>query len=228
MINKIKRANEIFYLANRLNRLGFNFIINSIYILVLSFAINLHADNFEGTVTINNSTDYGFKPINSKQVFTITSENYEVLKQFHRLSEGDFISFTASYNVNLKNNLNISSINYVGLFALQGLWKSDDYLCYEFVGFTTFYVYPANILNQCMISSQVRSIPNFLNPYTQKYTYVIDPSILTIEAESWTMLISSNTKDYFGELKVVNSNRLEIRLSDSETGSILRTIILRR
>lgn len=172
------------------------------------------ADTFRGKIDRiqNRFTIYDNK---SHHRYELNLTSSVAQQQMNRLDDGDYVAVSASVNVNNPNLLDVISIDFVGLSVLIGAWKSNDGLCYNFIGYTTFNVYVQPKGLDCDNVSP-------LVPLT-KYTYFINP-----DSNEWNMLISSKENQLFGRLKINNSKSIEIQLLDSETNAILGTVILRR
>lgn len=183
-----------------------------ILILFLSFSAFAY-ENIKGRIKKINET---YLLVTKNQIaYTLSFNNFVSLKQISRLTNGDFASVTAALDSNSINKLNVSSVDYVGLAVLNGIWRSNANLCYEFSSFTRLFVYTPNKQNECVRSNDPFQVT--------KYTFFINPDV-----QAWNMLISSANSDFVGELKIINNSHIEIMLFDSETAVILGTIVLRR
>ncbi len=140
-------------------------------------------------------------------------------QQIDRLGAGDYVSVTATVDEHNSNHIHVNSVNYVGLKTLLGTWKSEINLCYEFTGFTTFYVYTPNNKGLCIR----QSIKTPAKPQTNKYNFFINPDI-----DTWNLLISSPDNNFVGELMIHDENNIEIQLFDNQTDAVLDAIVLRR
>lgn len=140
-------------------------------------------------------------------------------QQIDRLNAGDYISVTATVDENNSSHIYVNSVDYVGLKTLLGTWKSEINLCYEFTGFTTFYVYTPNSKGLCI--RQNTKAP--AKPQTNKYNFFINPDI-----DTWNLLISSQDNNFVGELMIHDENNIEIQLFDNQTDAVLDSIVLRR
>ncbi len=140
-------------------------------------------------------------------------------QQIDRLGAGDYVSVTATVDEHNPNYIHVNSVDYVGLKTLLGTWKSEINLCYEFTGFTTFYVYTPNSKGLCI--RQTAKTP--AKPQTNKYNFFINPDI-----DTWNLLISSQDNNFVGELMIHDDNNIEIQLFDNQTDAVLDAIVLRR
>lgn len=140
-------------------------------------------------------------------------------QQLERLKPGDYASVTATVDELNPNHIYVTSVDYVGLQTLLGTWKSEINLCYEFTGFTTFYVYTPNNKGLCVRQNN----KNSFKPQVNKYNFFINPDI-----DAWNLLISSTDNNFVGELMIHDANNIEIQLFDNQTDAVLDSIVLRR
>lgn len=147
--------------------------------------------------------------------YTLSFNNDVSNQQIQRLNNGDFASVTADVDPTNSNLIHVSSVDYIGLEMLMGVWRSDVNMCYEFTSFTRLYAYTPDKYNECVRKND--------SDAEAKYTYFINPDI-----DVWNMLISSNTSEFVGKLNILNLSNVEITLFDSRTDAILGTIVLRR
>lgn len=175
------------------------------------------AENFKGRLELKESGTYTLTEASSRRAYTLNFLNPITQQQIERLKTGDFASVTASVDPTMPSLIHVESVNYVGLGLLKGTWKSQDRLCYEFVGYNSFYVYELKG-NHC-VKSKVFTNKNGVT----RYTYFINPDV-----ETWSLLISNKNSDYLGELMVTNPQQIQIQLFDSESDVIIGTINLRR
>ncbi|MES2801272.1 MAG: hypothetical protein V4654_02170 [Bdellovibrionota bacterium] len=147
--------------------------------------------------------------------YTLDFTNTVSEQQIKRLNNGDFASVTASFSSISPSLIYVSSVDYIGLNILTGVWISDVGMCYEFATFTRLYVYATNNDGEC-----VRSLdPEMYS----KYTYFINPDV-----DAWNMLISSNNSEFVGSLNIISNEEITIELFDSRTDVTLGTVFLRR
>ena len=140
-------------------------------------------------------------------------------QQIERLVAGDYVSVTASVDDLNPNLIYVTSVDYIGLQALLGTWISTSNLCYEFKGFTTFYVFSPNNKGLCIRQNN----KNSTKPQPNKYNFFINPDI-----DTWNLLISSPDNNFVGELMINDANNIEIQLFDNQTDAVLDSIVLRR
>ncbi len=140
-------------------------------------------------------------------------------QQIERLGPGDYVSVTATVDEINPNHIYVISVDYIGLQTLLGTWKSAINLCYEFTGFTTFYVYTPNSKGFCIRQNN----KNSTKPQMNKYNFFINPDI-----DAWNLLISSTDNNFVGELMILDADNIEIQLFDNQTDAVLDSIVLRR
>lgn len=177
--------------------------------LVISFCTNSWALTFDGRVSIKN-TQISLYDSYDEKIYTLESTSSSVSAFLKRLKSGDFISLEGSRSSDW-SKVNVTEINYVGLKELLGIWIGDDAFCYNFSSFTEFNITAPAKGKKCAPTMS----PN--------YTYIASPSL-----KSWVLLISGARTSYVGDLRFINSKKIQIDLFDSETGDILRTINLRK
>ncbi len=173
---------------------------------------------FRGKIERINNESY-LSESRSKLSLKIDYFNDISKQQIDRLGAGDYVSVTATVNEHNPNHIYVNSVDYVGLKTLLGTWKSETNLCYEFTGFTTFYVYTPNSKGQCV--RQNTKTP--AKPQANKYNFFINPDI-----DTWNLLISSRDNSFVGELMIHDEDNIEIQLFDNQTDAVLDSIVLRR
>lgn len=147
--------------------------------------------------------------------YTLDFSNAVSEQQIKRLNNGDFASVSASFSGISASLIYVTSVDYVGLNMLTGIWMSDAGLCYEFATFTRLFVYGPDENGEC-----IRSLDS--DEYA-KYTYFINPDV-----DAWNMLISSNNSEFVGNLNIISNNEITIELFDARTDATLGTMFLRR
>lgn len=186
------------------------------FLLILAFfSANSFAAQFEGFLTTYKS-QLAISEKQTKKKYYITVFSIEIEQQLAKLKPNDFISFDGFINL-ATNTVEVFSINYVGLRDLLGSWSSDDIYCYEFTNFTEMAIYIRSRDSKCG-SKNVNLVSK------KKFmTYTINPA-----SSGWLILMSGDSASYAGDLTIKNSRRIDLSLYDSETGDILRKIILRK
>lgn len=177
-------------------------------ILCLS-ALSTHAALYEGKVEkIKNRFYFTGSKDPKKLILSATSPI--VATYLNKLSDGDFISIEAN-RIQSSETLMVKSINYVGLQQMLGTWITEDTgHCYVFSSYTEFSI-ARRFGNTCITMDE------------DIYNYFVSPS-----TKQWILLIAGENDSYVGDIQVSALNRMEIKLYDSDNGSILRRLSLRK
>lgn len=178
-------------------------------IIMCLSALSTHAALYEGHVEkIKNR--YYFTGTKDPKRLILSGTTPIVATYLNKLDTGDFISIEGS-RTGGSETLMVKSINYVGLQQMIGTWLTEDLNdCYIFSSYTEF--------------SIARRIGNIcLNVDEDVYNYFVNPS-----SKKWILLISGQNDSYVGDIQVSALNRMEIKLYDSDNGSILRQLSLRK
>lgn len=178
-------------------------------IIMCLSALSVHAALYEGHVEkIKNR--YYFSSTTDPKTLLLSGTTPIVATYINKLNDGDFISIEANRNPG-NDTLFVKSINYVGLQQVIGTWLVEDSTdCYIFSSFTEF--------------SIARRIGNTCVPIDEDvYNYFVNPS-----TKQWILLISGENDSYVGDIQLSALNRMEIKLYDSDNGSILRRLSLRK
>ena len=163
---------------------------------------------FDGDIIKTNEKNYIFLKSEQK-AYRLIGNSTLIDSYLTKLNEGDFVSVEANKNLEL-NAINVANINYVGLRDLLGTWTSDDNHCYNFVSHTDFYV-----------TKRLGEVCGNLEKID--YTYLINPN-----SKNWVMLVAGHFDSYLGDILIVNKKNVEISLYDSDTGHIVRQLVLRK
>lgn len=170
------------------------------------------SQTFKGYVG-NTSTTFYFSPhMSGDQGYTIETNTTDVQDSLNRLSEGDYITGNGFVDENNKK-IRIDSIQYVGLRRLLGPWKSDEGLM-VFKDFTTMRFFP-NYTDQ----PQGVEATN----HQQEFRYSLSPS----NSGAWILFLSDSKSTTFATVEFDSANIL-LKIFESESGNILRTLILER
>lgn len=183
-------------------------------VFCFAFSSTAHADEtIKGRIK---KIDNTYLLVTKNQIaYTLDFTNEVSEQQIKRLNNGDFASVTANFSSIASSLIYVTSVDYIGLESLIGIWRSETDMCYEFTSFTRLYVFAPNKEGQC---------ERDVNPDKYgKYNYFINPDV-----GAWTMLISNSNSEFFGELSIINDSHLEIELFDNQTDATLGTIVLRR
>lgn len=184
--------------------------------LVFCFAFTSAAQASESIKGRIKKIDNTYLIVTKNQIaYTLDFSNTVSEQQIKRLNNGDFASVTANFSGISPSLIYVTSVDYVGLNMLTGIWMSDAGLCYEFATFTRLYVYGPDDVGDCIRS---------LDPEEySKYTYFINPDV-----DAWNMLISSNNSEFVGNLDIISDDEITIELFDARTDATLGTMVLRR
>lgn len=187
-------------------------LINLVF--CFAFSNSAHAaETIKGRIKIIDST---YLLVTKNQIaYTLDFTNSVSEQQIRRLTNGDFASVTANFSSLSASLVYVTSVDYVGLEEILGVWRSDSDMCYEFSTFTRLYVFAPDRNGEC-----VRS----LDPAKAgKYNYFINPDV-----DAWNMLISNSNSEFVGKLSIISDAEIEIELFDARTDATLGTMVLRR
>lgn len=178
-------------------------------IIMCLSALSTHAALYEGHVEkIKNR--YYFTGTKDPKRFVLSGTSPIVATYLNKLDTGDFISIEGSRNGG-SETLIVKAINYVGLQQMIGAWLNEDTgYCYIFSSYTEFSI-ARRIGTTCV------------DPDEDVYTYFVNPT-----SKKWLLLISGQNDSYVGDIQISALNRMEIKLYDSDNGSILRQLSLRK
>lgn len=154
--------------------------------------------------------------MNEQKVLKLIPKDRFVRSDLAQLDSGDALMGSGYFDDSQKT-LHLSSVHFVGLSKMLGVWKSDSKTLFEFVNFNTF-----NIYQQRSENSTTKKLPLGYLP-VKSYQYSVAPNT----QKKWSILINDDTSINAGRLEVTNST-LSIDLIDPETGDVERTLILRR
>ncbi len=175
--------------------------------------LSVFATDYEGSITLYKSKLALIESKTQKKL-TLTFKNIEIQSQVKNLSPGDFVSFEGVRS-STEAKISIISLNYVGLKTLVGRWTGDDKFCYDFVNFNEVYVF---------LREKEKCDFTMRSDLTSRYlTYTINPT-----ASGWLALFSDDMASYAGEISFKSSVRASLSLYDSNSGDILKTIVLKK
>lgn len=188
-------------------------LINLVFCFAFSHSAQA-AETIKGRIKIIDNT---YLLVTKNQIaYTLDFTNQVSEQQIRRLNNGDFASVTANFSSLAASLIYVTSVDYVGLESLLGIWRSDtEEMCYEFATFTRLYAFAPNKEGDCIRSADpIKS---------GKYNYFINPDV-----GAWNMLISNSNSEFFGELSIIDEDHIEIELFDNQTDATLGTMVLRR
>lgn len=179
--------------------------ISWISLLILSWSVLAWPSsdiNFSGFISYTNN-EYFIQPQNERQKLKINANDPLVRARLHCLNHGDNLSGTGTaYN----GEMNLKSIDYVGLTSLIGVWKSSGEV-YKFTNIDNFYFW-----------TYVNDSVGYKGPFNYRYAlspYGDDPAPC-----KWKVFIVNPTRVVLGSLQWSTENELLIELYDPDTGEI--------
>lgn len=178
--------------------------------LIASFAF---ATDYDGIVTRYKSK-LAIVESKSQKTLVFTFKNLEIQSQIKNLSPGDYISFEGVRS-STETSISITSLNYIGLKALIGNWSGNDNFCYEIINFNEMYVFKRE---KARCDFKLRTSLN-----SRYLTYTINPTV-----GAWLALISDDVNSYVAEVRFKSSVSASLSLYDSDSGDILKTIVLKK
>lgn len=144
-----------------------------------------------------------------QQEITLTVSSAQVLKLIKRLKIGDYMSFQAT-STTKKSYYKLTSIDYIGLRDLLGVWNSSDGLCYHFSHFSQLIVYPQDEEGSCFKPNAIKYV-GF--PKTFKY-------FITANETSWDILVGDRDLYFSAEFYFRANNEIFARIFNTDTGKV--------
>ena len=181
-------------------------------LMVLLLGTSAFGSEFSGLILTNSAN--GLIESSSRKVFSLTYAIPQIAKQVKKLKANDYISFDGTLD-QVHQSISVQSVNFVGLKSLLGSWTGSDNFCYQFTDFTTLLIFRRES-SDCRFDAPIR-------PSTKIMTYFVNPT-----SQGWITLISDSTGSYAAELTVKSAARVEIGLYDSNSGDILKKVILKK
>jgi hypothetical protein len=182
-------------------------------ILFLFYSRVVFSAGYAGIITAISSAQSEVKvktQVSSRpQEFTLLVTTPGDAKLFKRLKIGDYISFQAQ-STSKKNYYNLTSVDYVGLSDVLGLWYSSDGLCYNFTFFSQLVVFPQNQVGACD-SDKTSQFPG----YPKSFKYFITPN-----ESSWDILVGDSDLYFSAEFYFKATNEIFARIFNTDTGKI--------
>ena len=172
-------------------------------------AFSSHATQFEGHVIKLKNKLY-FSDGKDPRKYVLSGSTPLLTIYINKLDDGDFVSIEAA-KTSGNDTLVVQSINYVGLQEIIGTWITSDMQdCYIFTSYTEFHI-ASRINGRCVSDGD------------EVYNYFVNPS-----TKQWIVLIAGQNDSYVGDIELSYLNRIEIKLYNSEDGTILRQLSLRK
>ncbi len=146
----------------------------------------------------------------------VTTKDPQIAQVFKKLKNNDYISVEGEV---ISTDLVVSSITFVGLKELLGLWQSQHGTCFYFTNYTQFKTFTPQLNSGCSLKmiSTINQEETLLD-----YKYVITPS-----KDRWNIVISKEQDQYLAEYDNTNSMIKKLKIFDSETGEMTSTLVLR-
>ena len=181
---------------------------NILFALTLFFIQTAFSLQFDGDVVRDSGKIYILVKAESKK-YILNGTTPIVVTYLNKLNNGDFVSIEANKNSDM-TAMNVDSINYVGLHDLLGTWSGDDNRCYNFSTHTAF-----------TVSNKLGNVCLTLN--STDYTYLINPN-----SKQWVMLVAGQFNSYVGDVDIISKQNVEIDLYNSDTGTVVRRLVLKK
>jgi hypothetical protein len=163
---------------------------------------------FRGRVTASPDNYMLFDDLTHREyrIFTRTRSIFQTLIQ---LETDDYISGAA--NLDPEGRLVITSIDFVGLKRLLGVWADKQHIMnFESISSLNFWNFESGL------------IPRFWGPYN--YTYSITPD----DKGKWKVFFSDDKNVILALLHCIDQNHITISVYDSNDGSIDKIYELER
>jgi hypothetical protein len=186
------------------------------YLVFLLFTFTvplvLGAQSFTGYMTKKGANYYLF-PQSSENAYLVIAKNEDVTDSLKRLSTGDLVIGNGSLDT-VNKRINLNTVDYVGLRRLLGPWVSVDGLL-VFKDFSTMKFSPRRTTTN-------NSNANF--SFAQKeFRYTLSPS----DGDEWVLFLSDDKSTTFATVEF-NKKTILMKLFESESGKLLRTLKLER
>lgn len=179
-------------------------------VVLFSSSLTTWSAEFEGQLVVVKNR-INFVDQSDQKIYTLTGSTPLISSYLKKLKSKDFLSVDAVRSAGEPRSLLVRSINYVGLRDMIGTWLNlEDNRCYIFSSYTEFSI-SERVDNVCIVSGD------------EAYNYFINPT-----TKRWVMLVASAQESYVGDIQILNSNMMQIKLYDSDKGNILKQLSLRK
>ncbi|MNK01172.1 hypothetical protein D3C87_189670 [compost metagenome] len=145
--------------------------------------------------------------------FKIVTSAPDVAENLRKLSHGDFVTGNADLDFD-KAEMNLESIDYVGIKRLLGTWYSPEGM-FEVKTFDRLSFYPHSQLG----FSKEKSYAAVSTP--QEFHYSMSPT----EGKEWVLFLSNNKSTTFATIQITRG-KARLKMYDSETGVVTKTLRL--
>lgn len=157
----------------------------------------------KGLIFLDDS-HYRLQPEGSNEKLYIIAHDPLVRSRLYCLKHGDFMSGNAiSMN---ESQVVISSLDYVGLRELIGVWRNETEV-YRFTDFRNFEYWNFN-----------QGTKNFSGPFS--YHYALSPYGQTSQRCLWKIFIIDNQRVTLGSLEWSASDQIHLQIQDPDTGEV--------
>lgn len=144
-----------------------------------------------------------------RQEISLIVNSVQDAKLFGRLQIGDYMSFQAT-STSKKGFYKLTSIDYVGLRDLLGVWNSSDGLCYHFSWFSQLIVFPQDHEGSCSRPNTTKYIG-----FPKTFKYFITPNVT-----SWDILVGDKDLYFSAEFYFRSNNEIFARIFNTDTGKV--------
>lgn len=162
--------------------------------------------NFKGNLIVE-ADRYFLTPTGTTQKLEILVQSPIIKNRLHCLKHGDFITGIGFY---LKNSqLEIHSIDYVGLMALIGTWRDNNEI-YKFTDTRNFYYW-----------NFAGKQAGFYGPFS--YHYALSPYGENPDSCTWKVFVVNPSKVVLGSLEWSAEDQIHLEMYDPDTGEATST-----
>lgn len=144
--------------------------------------------------------------------FKVIPAGTDVQDNLRKLSHGDLVTGSATIDFD-KKEIVLEAIDYVGIKRLLGTWYSPEGL-YEVTSFDRLNFYPYAQLDSAGRVKNKTSTPH-------EFKYSVSPS----EGREWVLFLSDKQSTIFATIQITR-NRARLKLYDSETGGVSKSLVL--
>ncbi|MBC7371902.1 MAG: hypothetical protein H7326_10075 [Bdellovibrionaceae bacterium] len=197
-----------------------------IFLLFAGFAqVGISAQTVSGFIGKSGSNLF-LIPQNSTNYYALVAGNDDVKESLDRLGKGDFITGQGALDT-INKKLTVSSINYVGLRKLLGRWVGGD-------GMMVFKDFSRMKFSPRLAQNSTGNIPN---NYQKEFRYTLSPS----DGSEWALFLSDGKSTMFATVEfdagktslqseplVIRKSTILMKIYESESGNIIRTLKLER
>nr|BFD59468.1 hypothetical protein CKG001_15750 [Bdellovibrio sp. CKG001]BFD62848.1 hypothetical protein BdHM001_15290 [Bdellovibrio sp. HM001] len=180
-------------------------------LILISGSVGFSARPLSGTIERDITGTY-LRADSACVRYLVESESQDTEANIRRLSTGDTVTASGVLDPN-SCVAYIESVDYVGLKKMLGYWHSSDGLL-TVRDFNSLSFYPISVKD--FQKGQDYAI---IDPIT--YRYSVTPST----GKDWVLFLSDATSTTFATIRF-NKSRATMKIYDSETGNVTRTLHL--